>query len=402
MNKTVNEKLIKEMCGTVSFKRGDYFYRAKKVNFEQYGPDCCQATVTGEDNFHVTIETDILGDIQTTCSCPKLASFAKDCQHIAAVLLAIHDHQQKATIPNITNSPKQELTEGLLTLFTDQPNRKSGHQLHFENRKMLDIEFTCKPVEGNQGQYLVGVEITLGLTSVQNIRDFLEHVRDGKSYLLSPAFTYDQRLHCFQKESDAVLQQLIQVLRDEKVYVDAVQDMVRPQLLLIPSSSWERLLPLLLKAPRVMLAYDGQTFSGLHITEESLPLQFDFTEVEGKGYQLKVKGFHRMLVFDSYRSVLYEGKIKQLEAHDCQRLSDLKQMLAVSGTNQIPIPQEQIQFFLEKVAPGLKKLGKVTISGVITKQLMNTPLVAPRPARAPTNPCTSGRPTGFVHRFAWT
>ncbi|MFL6561822.1 MAG: SNF2 helicase associated domain-containing protein, partial [Bacillus sp. (in: firmicutes)] len=67
---------------------------------------------------------------------------------------------------------------------------------------------------------------------------------------------------------------------------------------------------------------------------------------------------------------------KPLGDQDFKRLSDLKKMLDASGTNQIPIPQEQIHFFLEKVAPGLKKLGQVTIAETITNQLMNTPLVA--------------------------
>lgn len=371
MNITLDHKLIKEMCGTVSFKRGDYFYRTNKVTFEQYRPDRYQATVTGEEAFQVTIEIDAFDEIRTECSCPKLASFDKDCQHIAAVLLAIYEQQRQGFIP--TN---QELTEGLLTLFTDQPVRTSGHQLHFEKRKVLPLVFTCKPVAIGKGRYIFGIEMNLESSDVQNIRAFLEQVKGGKPSLISGSLTYDPSLHCFQKESDAVIQQLIQVIRDEKVYGDGLPNKDYDQMLLIPSSSWERLRPLLQKAPLVKLEYDGQTYAGLQVSDESLPLQFDFTETEGNGYQLKVKGFHRMLVLDSYRSVLYEGKIKQLETQDCQRLSDLKQMLDASGTNQIPIPDEQIHYFLEKVAPGLKKLGAVTIAEAVTKQLMSTTLVA--------------------------
>ena len=35
MNIKLNRKFIKEMCGTVSFKRGEAFYRANKVTFEK-------------------------------------------------------------------------------------------------------------------------------------------------------------------------------------------------------------------------------------------------------------------------------------------------------------------------------------------------------------------------------
>ncbi len=355
MNITLNQKMIQQMCGKVSFKRGDYFYRTNKVVFDQYLSNRCQATVTGEEEFRVTIEKDAHEDIRTECSCPKLASFDKDCQHIAAVLLAIYDHQLRGTIPAVSPSNNLELTEGLRTLFTDQPHRSSGHQLHFEKRKVLDVEFTCKPVAMGMRRYIFGIEMNLGSTKVENIRVFLEQVKEGNPCQLSPSFTYDPSLQCFQAATDAVIQQLIQVIHDEKVFGDVLPDKDHHQRLLLPSSSWERLLPLLLKAPGVKLEYDGRTFTGLDLSDDSLPLQFDFTETVDKGYQLTVKGFHRMVVLDPYRSVLYEGKIIQLESQDCKRLSDLQRMLDASGTNQIPIPKEQIYFFLEKVAQGLKK-----------------------------------------------
>ena len=69
---------------------------------------------------------------------------------------------------------------------------------------------------------MFGIEVKIGPTNVQNIRDFLEHVKDGSPSLLSNSFTFDPNLHCFQKETDAVIQQLIQVIHDENVYIDAL------------------------------------------------------------------------------------------------------------------------------------------------------------------------------------
>ncbi|MEH6957117.1 DEAD/DEAH box helicase [Neobacillus drentensis] len=380
MNIKLTQKLIQEMCGMVSFKRGDYFYQTNKVTFEQYLPHRCQATVIGDENFHVTIETGANHQIRTECTCPKLASFSKDCQHIAAVLIAVCEHQHQGSSPPISSSSNQELTEGLLHLFSDQPVRSGGHQLHFENRKVLDIEFTCKPVDVGMGRYLIAIEMSVAATNVQNIRVFLERVSLGKPYALSSSFTYDPKLHCFQKETNSVLEQLIQVLRDERVYRDVDMDMVpdtsEQQLLFIPSSSWERLLPLLIRVPLAMLRYEGQSFSGLHLSTESLPLKFDFTKAKENRYQLKVTNLDRMIFLEAYHTVLYEGELKQLEDQDYKRLSDLKKMLDTSGTKQILIPHEQIRFFLEKVAPGLKKLGQVNIAEEISKELLNSPLVA--------------------------
>ncbi|MGG3564333.1 DEAD/DEAH box helicase [Neobacillus rhizosphaerae] len=374
MNIPLNHKLIKEMCGTVSFKRGDYFYRTDRVTFELYEPERCQATVTADEAFHVVIETGTDGKLQTECSCPKLASFNKDCQHIAAVLLAIYEHQQHGTTPTISST--SGLTEDLFTLFSDRHVRSSGHQNHFETREVLDVMFTCRPVDLGGGRHLFGIELAVESTSVTDIRAFLEQVGTGRSASLSQHFTYDPSQQCFSKETDAVLQQLIQVHRDEQIYMNRVPDTKENRILPIPSSSWEQLLLLLLKVPQVKLVYSGQTFEGLNVTHELPPLQFQFTETKGNGYQLYVKGFEQVLVLDAYHSVVYDGKIKQLEVQDCKRLSELKQMLANTGMEQIPIPEGKISFFLEKVAPGLKKLGQVTIAESIRKQVMSTPLVA--------------------------
>ncbi len=51
-------------------------------------------------------------------------------------------------------------------------------------------------------------------------------------------------------------------------------------------------------------------------------------------------------------------------------------MLKDSKTNQIEIPQDQIDYFLEKVVPGLKKLGEVELPQNLTERYQKTPLIA--------------------------
>lgn len=367
------------MCGTVSFKRGDSFYRAGKVKFDVYRPNHCEATVEAMEDFYVRVEADGNGGLHTSCSCPTLSSVKTDCQHIAAVLLAIYDHQQHGTKPQIEQEQQTEsskaLTEGLLSLFEDQPKRSSGHQLHFENRQVLDVEFTLKPITTETGLNLFGIELKIGPTPVQHIRTFLEQVKEGKSSVLSDLFTYNPSQHCFQKETDAVIQQLIQVLYDEKVSEEP-DDTISSNLLSIPPSSWELLFTLLQKAPLVGLEIEGTRFEAFRISEELLPLQFVLTGSEGTDFHLKINGLNRVHVMDSYHTVLAEGKVFILNEEDCKRLADLQQMLGTSGTKQISIPTEQLEFFLEKIAPGLKRLGQVQLPPRMTKQLMKTPLKA--------------------------
>ena len=75
MDIKLNQKIIKDMCGAVSFKRGEAFYRANKVTFESYHPDGCEATVKGMEDFHVTIEVDAVGGFRRNAAVLRLLPF---------------------------------------------------------------------------------------------------------------------------------------------------------------------------------------------------------------------------------------------------------------------------------------------------------------------------------------
>ncbi|MCJ8007147.1 SNF2 helicase associated domain-containing protein [Lederbergia wuyishanensis] len=379
MDIDINRRIIEEMCGTVSFKRGDSFYREDKVVFENYSMDRCEAIVKGSEDYYVTIKKTSDGGFHTTCSCPKLASYKLDCQHIAAVLLAIYEHERQGDTPQPSVSTNRALTEGLMTIFNDRPLRTSRKQLHFEKRKVVHFDFICKLVQIGNEQQMIGIDALLESYKIEHIRGFLEHVKNGNTSELSSTFTYDPSLHCFQQETDDVIQQLIQVMDDETVYFENRHGTNAytsyHQTILIPPSSWERLMTLLTKEPSITLEYDRHSFEGINLSKESLPLQFAFLD-EGGGYKLKVIGLNEIHVLNSYGYVLSDGKFIRLENEDFKRLIEIKQMLGSSGTNEFSVPQKQLHVFIEKVIPGLKKLGVVQLPDSITKMLEETPLVA--------------------------
>lgn len=375
------------MCGIVSYKRGDAFYRTNKVTFLKYGPEDCEATVTATEVFNVTIKKERNNVFHTECSCPKLASFDRKCQHIAAVLLAINELQRNGN-PSLTQKVEklgdrttpQGLTEEIISLFSNKPARLSGHQLHFENRQVLEATFYCTPVTIDKDKMIMGISISIETTKVENIREFLASVKIGRPSLLSKTLTYNPDIHCFQREIDAVIGQLKEVVNDEDMYRKSLSNesnvKLRNDQLLIPPTSWERLLQFLLLAPSVKLSYGGKIYEGIHLSNKTLPLLFLFEGTEDEGFVLKIKGLSQMIVLHSYRSVLYRSIFTELKSEDCNRLYELKQMIDSSGTDQIPIHRDQVDFFMEKVVPGLKRLGNVQISESIRKQYLKTPLIA--------------------------
>ncbi|WP_108669105.1 DEAD/DEAH box helicase [Peribacillus acanthi] len=377
MNIKLSQKIIQDLCGTVSFKRGDAFYRANKVHFHHYNTEVCEATVSVSEDFYVKVEKEINGNFNTTCSCPKLASFQKDCQHIAAVLLAIYEHQRHGTSPISVSSDSTEplLSNSFITLFSKQPKRSRGHQRHFENRQTLDIEFLIEPVSLENGLYLFAVSLKLQSHKIQNIRSFLSQVKKGNSIQLSNTFTYDPNVHCFLKETNELLQQLIQINESKKTYGDDLDEVNRPDLLTLPPSSWDSLAPLFTKASLVNITQSGTMVNTFQVSNKLLPLQFDLKE-EFRGFQLCIKGLDSIIVFHSYGVVLHASKLYSVEDEEIDRLIELMRILKTSGTNHIQVPEEQLETFFKQVVPGLKKLGHVSVAESITRMYNKTPLIA--------------------------
>ncbi|GGM24111.1 helicase SNF [Paraliobacillus quinghaiensis] len=368
----LNKKIIEQTCGKVSYKSGDAFYRANKVKVESVTSKVCVATVVGTEDFHVIIKKDLSENFHATCSCPKLASITKDCQHVAAVLIAIHDQQSLQHANNLTN--------GLVEIFQESTPRPSGQQVHFESREVVDTKFILKPIDIVEEGNLFAVELVINSVKVEDIRTFLKDVNEGIPSKLSSSLMFNLNDHCFEKETDNVIQEFFKLMKDERVYFDkdkrnSAGAISNSQLVITPNY-WRELLPLLIKAPLVAVKYEQTTYPKIQLTEERLPIHFELVETEDKLYHLKVSGMKDILLLFTYNDVFFNGKIAQLEPQQCKQLSEVNRMLVGLNTDKIPISQQQLHFFLEKVIPGLRALGEVTITAGIQNKISDAPLMA--------------------------
>ncbi|MDQ0200170.1 DEAD/DEAH box helicase [Neobacillus ginsengisoli] len=390
MNLVLTKKMIKQLCGDHSFKRGEDLFRRQKVSFNHFFPerDVCKAIVKGNVDFQISIENNH-GNLHAECTCPKLASFDKNCHHIAAVLIGLLELQKM----KMNEDPSLEkaaaisaedirLTNGMLGLFGNKGTRPTSHQYLIENRELIDVEFTINPIPVENEGYMFGIKARAGskqLHNVNNLTDFLRHIERRDSYKVSKQFTFDPELHHFQKKTDEVIHQLIQVQHDEKLGLLTSSQKDRKsgeQMILVPPSAWESIFPLLSVAPFVRLEQNEKLYDGIQLSAEPIPLNFVFDEANTGGYQLSVKGLNDITIMESYGYVLFEGQIRKIPMEDMKRLSDLKRMLDSSGKHQFQIPTDQLETFVEKVIPGLRKLGQVRIEKNITDRLIKTPLKA--------------------------
>lgn len=380
MSFTLNKSIIKEVCGETSYKRGEAYYKSNKVIINHYdeNKEICEATVKGNEDFRVTVEKAKKGDVVAKCSCPSLASFQTYCQHVAAVLIQINYNQQTGGMSSTSNRNDQ-LTRGMFQLFADKPLRPKSKQHRFDTREILDIEFICTPVATRSGGALLGIQLKLAkVYFINHIREFLSKVEKRESFHCSNEFTYTPDVHSFKQETDAIIQQLIKMYHNEKMYEDTLEVHAKQDesMIFIPPASWKDMLSSLSKVEYVQLKQNEQLFQGLQVSKGLLPLHFEFTKGNNGGFTLHIDGLNRVQVMDMYNNALYDGKLYHLHIEDCMRLIELQKMMSRSNSNQFYIPESKMEHFVAKVVPGLMKLGTVHIDEVISDRVETPSLKA--------------------------
>jgi len=119
MNFSLNEFKIKRLCGMVAYKKGKVIHQAGKILLEPDSEDdlSIKATIEGRDTFQISVRQTQDGEIVASCSCPPVGFVTTYCHHIAGVLLAIEENQQR----------ENPMTAKMLDLFTQQAPRPRGN-----------------------------------------------------------------------------------------------------------------------------------------------------------------------------------------------------------------------------------------------------------------------------------
>lgn len=424
MSFQLTKRIIKLMCGAGPYSRGENYYLRGKVKFAEpapaagrIAPGSYKAAVKGSSTYQVMVHLDANGDVDGECDCPAFYTYEGKCKHIAAVLLALHDlsagseappvkayasaleseaplpgqlvprRSQPAERASSARSPASVmLMKSVLELFDRKPVKPSGSLPHFESREQLEVQFICRPASYGHRQTAVSVELKAGpkkLYIVQHIRDFLNAVEQRKRYDSSRNFTYDPALHCFKPEDDAVLQLLIRMNRTEKWHRSSpdVFSAYRSRnnadkSLLIPPDFWEAALSLLAAAPSVQFVQGRETYSGIQLAEDALPVAFHFDRESKTDYRMTAEGLESLTALEPYGYVWADGKLWRTGPDETVQLAELMRLLSALPDKSLQIPAGEMEPFMGKAVPGLLKLGKVQIAQAVSERIVQTPLKA--------------------------
>lgn len=358
MNFSLNESQIKKLCGQVAFKKGKSFFQAGKIRLTPDSSDdrLIKGFVAGRDEFHVSVKQEADGEVLASCSCPPVGFVTTYCHHIAGVLLAIDSMQQR-----------ENPTRKMMELFSRQAEGTKGRRQYFDQRQLLQIEFSVLPVLFEDTAYLT-LQLAAGDEPIQYIDRFLDAVRSEKRYSEPFGIDYSPENHRLEKSEEEVLDYLA------KIRIAGAGKAEKNDVLTITASDWERLLPLLQSTSCVQLVGAGRVTNGLSI-EKQLPLSFHFSEHRSGGFRLDVEGLEEILVLQAYELAFANGALIYLANEDAKRLSELKALLP-NGLDQLLLSAEEIDYFMATVVPGLERLGSVYIADAVAERLEQTPLRA--------------------------
>ncbi|WP_246246665.1 DEAD/DEAH box helicase [Paenibacillus lemnae] len=388
--------MIQSICGISSSKKGEAFCQTGKVtavlveNSEQ--SQLYEAVVRDHGSCHLAVEIRRDGQIAAKCACSTQFSFDKYCKHVAASLyLIMQKHQYEnetewvdSEVSVNTAGSNGSLVQEVLQLFGPTSKIRSGSRALLEFRTELYAEFLVFIYQGGPRDNLLGIELKIGPGKgykVPDIREFLSHYERGEHCVISRYFSYDPSQHCFAEADQEILQRLLDVRKDEKLQREAIGTLYTGEIhdvrtLPIPPSAWEEMVKSLSEAKRVQVNDSNKTHNRITYVHEPLPLQFEFDQNEQEGFRLLVKGLRDITLLEVYRMALWKGKFMKLKAEDCTRLSSLQRLLLEQNSDSIHIPPNQMEPFMERVVPGLMKLGDVRMKKAVSDRILQTPLKA--------------------------
>jgi SNF2 family DNA or RNA helicase len=380
---------IKERFPVSFYQRGLTYFQNGRVSELTYDQEdqSYRAYVNGSSEYGVLIE--LLGDNWFgSCECQAFQTYGT-CKHLAAVLIAISEEgppEKESEKPSqVTQSPRSyNETNQLIQVLSDyQPEPGRSNTRADE----LQVEFTLKAssyptLRKSQGDSPWTLELKVGVNRlyvVKDIRSFLDAVLEDQSYWFTKKFSYEPDEHTFHESDEPLMQILLSIRRNEKVYLDLPDNWGRftenRELILPPITANEFLAEYLKQGRSLRFEYNRTLHEETALVDRSLPFSFEIEEKDND-YVIQLNGFQSAAYFPTYGWLFHDEKLFKLTKKQQSLLRDLSAFRNAARKSELSISPAQIEPFLSQVVPGLRKLGDVIISEQINDKIINPDLQA--------------------------
>ncbi len=169
-----------------------------------------QFSVKGNYNYKVTVH---MGEeLKCSCTCANLSKNSGVCKHIIASLLFLSQFSRNSK-PSSQLTPEEQKNGQILDYYSElESGITQGETAH------LELSFYYHGIL-RQPTDSVMMRISLGsgrCYKVQSIKKMLETIRSGQNFILGKNFTYRHDIMEFDKNSEAVLEYLLELYELEE------------------------------------------------------------------------------------------------------------------------------------------------------------------------------------------
>ncbi len=387
---------IEQSCGKTSLNRGMEYYNSRKVSPITYSAEdkMFKAIVQGSKEYLVFVDLHSESYIYGTCSCSAYDPGQDYCKHIAAALFKLMNTNLSALTDEMTSgvsAKDKQFANSVLSLFGRTAAGPADSKFFGKpsapsaEKQQLEVEFICKATTFSTQAGLMTMEMKLGpkrVYVVQKIKDFLDAYDKRKPFYFAKNFTYDPSQHTFKITDMAILDVLIETVRNEDAYRTAFGNQFgqsyslrNDRLLYLPPHMWDKLVPLLTNDKvHVSFEHGLASSSKVEIVNNELPLRVELSKPASSYYQLDFDNLDRIEVMEKYGYVLAEGKLYPMKEDQLRRVSELKNSLHYAPSKQIRFESEQMETTMNTLIRGLRTVSSVNISKQIAERIVDVPL----------------------------
>lgn len=276
----------------------------------------------------------------------------------------------------------------VMAIFNSPPSASEReayffHQGEPSRKESLKVEFICQArTYANQGW--ISLEMKAGPNRpyvVQRIHDFLRAIESRRTYPFTKNFAYEPSKHTFRPSDWAVIQVLMEAIRQEDEYRQAFgkpygYQLIQDRSLYLPPHIWDKLIPLWNEDVSMTFEYGLHAHPTLDIVQGEPPLRVELTKPTSAYYQLDFHNLDQIEVLDKYGYALFDGKLYRLKPAQLSRLRELKTSLDRTHPKQIRYSSDELEPVMNRMLRGLRTIAAVSMARNITERVVDVPLRA--------------------------
>jgi SNF2 family DNA or RNA helicase len=375
--------ILSEAANQATFNRGINYHRLGKISDLTFHSKQSKysAIVDGTLLYECEVILHDFEEIEYSCDCEAASTYSGACKHIIAMLFGIKDDFKEH--PSKAETAPQSQSSTMLERFRSTSNNLQ----HSSNQtEELSVEYEFVFSYSYIEQLIEKVEIKFKIGSkrkyvVRNIEDFINVWKNNQPYTFTANFNFDPVTHHFNKQDEAIFQQLythleIQATQQQPYYFRPNQK----RTLEIPAVSLHSLLEKLKGASLSYTIAGG--FHSPAVTIETLnnerPLIFELQNSEKMEDHLELisSNAHEFdFAEEKFGMLLTANKIYQLNNTQAKDLQIIGEHIK-DGDMMDVIPNGQLEAFCSYVLPSLSSIGQVKMSDSLQQSIESKPLKA--------------------------